>query len=86
MTIPNFTKLEKFLVDISAEILIYNMPSQLIFNWDQTVIHLGPTGLRIMNQAKDKAISIAHSDDKQQIMAVVAASLSGECIPIELVY
>ena len=39
-----------------------------------------------MNQAKDKVISIAHSDDKRQITAIVAASMSGECIPIQLLY
>ena len=38
-----------------------------------------------MNQAKDKVISIAHSDNKHQI-AAVAASMSGECIPIQLLY
>ena len=39
-----------------------------------------------MNQAKDKVISIAHTDDKRQITAIVAASMSGECIPIQLLY
>ena len=31
-------------------------------------------------------ISIAHSDDKRQIAPVVVASMSGECIPIQLLY
>ena len=66
--------------------MIYH-PSLSTYNQDQTVIELVPTaaGQRNMNQAKDKAISIAHSDDKQQMMAVVATSVSGECIPIHLV-
>ena len=31
-------------------------------------------------------ISIAHSDNKRQVTAVVATSMSGECIPIQLLY
>ena len=61
-----------------------DIPPQLIFNWDQTAIQLVPTGQWTMNQAKDKVISIALSDDKHQITAVVVASMSGECIPIQL--
>ena len=83
VTLSNFAELkEEFLADISAEALMNDIPPQLIFNWDQTAIQLVPTGQWTMNQAKDKVISIAHSDDKCQITAVVAASMSGECIPI----
>ena len=87
VTISNFAELkEEFLADISAEVLINDIPPQLIFNWDQTAIQLVPTGQGTMNQAKDKVINIAHSDDKRQITAVVAASMTGECIPIQLLY
>ena len=87
VTLSNFAELkEEFLADISAEELMNYIPPQLIFNWDQTAIQLVPKGQWTMNQAKDKVISIAHSDDKHQITAVVAASKSGECISIQLFY
>lgn len=42
-----------------------DIPDELIVNWDQTPIHIIPTG------AKDKMIQIAHLDDKRQITAVL---------------
>ena len=39
VTLSNFAELkEEFLADISAEVLINDIPPQLIFNWDQTTI------------------------------------------------
>lgn len=61
---------------ILVEALMNDVPPQLIFNWDQTAIQLVPTGQWTMNQ---KVISIAHLNDKCQLTAVVAASMTGEC-------
>lgn len=48
-----------FLADIRAEILMNEIPDALIFNWDQTPLHLVPTGQWTM---KEKVIPIAHSE------------------------
>ena len=68
---------EVFLADIRAEVQMNDIPDALIFNWDQTPLHLVPTGQWTMNKEKEKVIPIAHSDDKRQITAVFAVTLSG---------
>ena len=77
---------EEFLADIKAEVLMNEIPPQLIFNWDQTVIQLVPTGQWTMHRAKEKVIPIANSDDKRQITAVLAATLTGEYLPPQVIY
>ena len=39
-----------------------------------------------MHRAGEKVIPIAHSDDKQQITAVLAATLTGEYLPPQIIY
>ena len=52
VTLSNFAELkEEFLTDTSAEVLMNDIPPQLIFNWEQTAIQLVPTGQWTMNQA-----------------------------------
>ena len=66
-----------FLADIAAETLMNDIPDELIFNWDQTGLHMVPTGEWTMHKNGDKVVPIAHSDDKRQITAVLAATLKG---------
>ena len=61
-----------FLADIQAEVVMNEVPIDLIFNWDQTGLQLVPTGQWTMNEAKAKRFVIANSDDKWQITAVFA--------------
>ena len=68
---------EEFLVDIKAELLMHDILLDLVFNWDQTGIHIVPTGEWKLHQAKDKIIPIAHSDDKRQITGVFAVTGTG---------
>ena len=69
---------EIFLADIKAQVLMNNIPDELIFNWDQTRVHLVPTGEWTMHRAGEKLIPIAKSDDKRQIAAMLAALMTGE--------
>uniref|UniRef100_A0A1X7T022 DDE-1 domain-containing protein n=1 Tax=Amphimedon queenslandica TaxID=400682 RepID=A0A1X7T022_AMPQE len=75
-----------FLADIQAEVLMNNIPPAMIFNWDQTGLQLVPTGRWTMNQSGEKMIPIAHSDNKRQVTAVLAASLTGEFLPPLIIY
>ena len=77
---------EKFLADIKVEVVINEIPHELIFSWDQTTIQLNPTGQWTMHCAKEKVIPIANSDDKCQITAVLAATLTGEYLPPQMIY
>ena len=63
-----------------------DIPSDLIINWDQTGIQLVPTGDWTLNRADEKIIPIHNSDDKRQITAVIAATMTGEYLPIQLIY
>ena len=58
-----------------------DIPNDLIFNWDQTAIQLVPTGQWTTNRAGEKLITIPNSDDRRQITAVFAASMTGESSP-----
>ena len=79
MSIPNFKMvLEIFLADITAEVLINDIPEKLIINWDHTALPLVPTGQWTMPHAGDKVIPITNVNDKRQITAVLAASMAGQ--------
>jgi len=73
-----------FLADVQAEIVMRDIPKDLIFTWDQTAIQLVPTGDWTMNEAKAKKVVITNSDDKRQITVVLAAI--GEYLPVQLIY
>ena len=86
-SLSHFNELqEEFVADIKAEVVMNEIPHDLIFNWDQTAIQLVPTGQWTMNRAKEKVISIANSDDKRQMTAVLAATLTGEYLPPQVIY
>ena len=54
ITVARFEEVrEEFLADIKAEVLMNEIPPQLIFNWDQTAIQLVPTGQWTMHRAKE---------------------------------
>ena len=55
-----------------------DIPKDLIFNWDHTAIQLVPTGDWTMNEAKAKKEVIANSNDKRQITAVLAVTMTNE--------
>ena len=87
VTYTHFDELkEDFLADVKAELLMNDVPRDLVFNWDQTAIQLVPTGEWTMNRAKEKVIAIKNSDDKRQITAVVAATITGELFPVQLLF
>ena len=55
---------EVFLVDIQAEVVLSDIPYDLIFKCDQSGIHLLPAGYWTMHQAREKVIHIGYSDNK----------------------
>ena len=76
---------EEFLADIKAEVLMHDIPLDLVLNWDQTGIHLVPAGEWTIHQAKDKIIPISHSDEKRQITGVFAVPATGKFFPPQLI-
>lgn len=75
-----------FLADIQAEVVMNEIPEELIFNWDQTPLQFVPTGQWTMHKAGEKIIPIANSDDKRQVTGVFAATIKGEFLPPQVIY
>ena len=68
---------EHFLNDICAEVIMNNIPENLILNWDHTSIHLVPVSEWTMEKHGTKNIIVTGVDDKQQITLVLAATMTG---------
>ena len=75
-----------FLADSKAQVLMNDIPDELVINWDQTALPLVPTGEWTMHHAGEKMIPIAKSDDERQITAVFAASMTGEYLAPQLIF
>ena len=87
ITISEFEEVkEVFLADVAAVAVMRSIPTDLIFNWDQTGLSIIPTGNWTMHNAGAEVVPIAHSDDKRQITAVLAANAKGEYLPPQLIY
>ena len=65
LAVPRFSELQAdFLADVQAEVIMNEVPAQLIFNWDQIALHLVPTGQWTMNKSGEKVVPISNSSDK----------------------
>lgn len=59
------------------------IPHELVINWDQTGIHYVPVG---QWKSGSKRVEIVANDDKRQITAVLAGTLTGDFLPPQLIY
>ena len=62
------------------------IPHDLIINWDQTGIRYIPVGSWTMEKEGAKQVETTGVDDKRQITAVFAGSLTGDFLPPQLIY
>lgn len=87
ITIQNFEEVKvQFLLDIKAVVEFHEIPHDLIINWDQTGINYVPVGSWTMEKEGSKRVEIVAIDDKRQITAVFAGSLTGDFLPPQLIY
>ena len=87
ISVTRFDELKEiFLADVAAAVLINDIPESLIINWDQTGLSIVPTGGWTMEKEGARTVSIAHSDDKRQLTAVLAITAAGEYLPAQLLY
>ena len=87
MTVANFDKLkDNFLMDIKAIATIEEVPDDMILNWDQTAIKYIPVSNWTMVTEGSKRIELIGQDDKRQITTTFAGTLTGNFLPIQLVY
>ena len=87
VAVPRFLELQgDFLADIQAEVVMNEIPTELILNWDQTALHLVPTGQWPMHRSGEKVVPIINSDNKRQITADLAVTMSRQYLPPQLIY
>ena len=87
LTVENFEAVkEQFLLDINAVVEMEDVPPELVFNWDQTGISIVPGSSWTMEVKGSKRVEIAGMNDKRQITAVFCGTLTGEFLPLQLIY
>ena len=65
---------------------IEDVPNNLIINWDETALKLVLSGSRTMERKGTKRVEISGIDDKRQITAVLSGNLTGDFLPLQLIY
>ena len=63
-----------------------DIPNELLLNWDQTAMKIVPSVSWTMEKRGTKRVEISRVDDKCQITAVFACSLSGEFLPVQMIF
>ena len=77
---------QQFLTDIEAVVTLEDIPSQLVLNWDHTGVNIVPSSSWTMEQRGKKHVEVIALDDKRQITAVICGTLSGDVLPLQLIY
>ena len=62
------------------------IPPELIINWNHTALKLVPSSDWTMEKKGTKRIEIIAIDDKRQITCVLACTMSGHFLPVQLIY
>ena len=71
-----------FLLVITNVVSLEEIPPDLIINWDQTGINYIPIGSWTMEKEGARRVELAGKDDKRQLTAVFAGSMTGEFLPL----
>ena len=71
---------------ISGVIFEHDIPKELIINLDQTPLSYVSPGKCTFDVKGAKTVPIKVIDDKRQITAIFAISMSGEFLPIQAIY
>ena len=77
---------QKFLQDVNNIIAKYEIPADMIINWDQTGVKYIPVASWTMEREGSQKVEIVAKDDKRQITAVLAGSLKGDFLPLQIIY
>ena len=76
----------QFLLDIKQIVDLEEVPHTLIINWDQTAIHYVPPSSWTMEVEGIKRVDLGRKDDRRQITACFAGTMTGDFLPTQLVY
>ena len=87
LTVMNFEAVkEQFIIDVNAVVEMEEIPTQLVFSWDQTGISIIPSSSWTMEAKGSKRVKIVGMGNKRQITSVFCGALSGEFLPAQLIY
>ena len=75
-----------YLSQITGMIKAHKIPSELVINWDQSGVNVVPSQNWTMEQQGAQQVEIAGINDKRQITVTLAGTMSGELLPIQLLY
>ena len=76
----------QFHYDIVSKIEKYNIPNSLVMNLDQTTSYLVPCKKLTMAEKGSNNVTIHGCNDKRAITTMLAITLSGELLPMQLIY
>lgn len=83
----NFAEIrDNYLIDVQSVVEMEDIPSDLVMNWDQPAVHLVPSSSWTMEKKGTKRVEISALNDKRQITAVFACTMSGNFLPVQLIY
>ena len=86
-TVSNFEGLKRtFLDEVVATVVMEEIPPHLILNWDQTGLKIVPSSSWTMDRRGSRRVELTGVDDKRMITAVFCGSLTGDFLPIQLIY
>jgi len=74
------------LEQIKGTVVFKDVHVNLILNWDQMGLNYVPVSSWTMEKERAKRVEIKGLDDKKQITAVFGATITGEFLPVQLVY
>ena len=87
VSVDDFEELkEQFLLDIKVCVNMEDIPLDLVINWDQTGMHYVPVSSWTMAKEGSKRVEICGIDDKRQITAVFGVTMTGDFLPVQLIY
>lgn len=71
---------------IAVHIEIGAVDESLIINWDQTGVILIPAASRTYEKQGETRVAVLGAEEKRQITAVLASSMEGEMLPLQLIF
>ena len=77
---------DDFLLEIKTIVSMDEIPPELVINFDQTALNYVPISHWTMDKEGVKRVEVVAKDDKRQLTAVLAGSLSGDFLPPQLIY
>ena len=87
ISVEDFEEIKKdYLLDIEVVVAMDEIPMELIINFDQTGKHYVPVSDWTMAEEGAKRVELVGKDDKRQMTAVFAGSMSGQFLPPQLIY